>query len=133
VGDRADRAALHGLNADETSQEYVSLPNTLLSHADKRRTGTDPDTALSSLYVRAPPSIYIACTLSHNNYIYLCMHNLAFSKCLECKGKHRDNAGKTAWLLDSGANCHFTYRRDDFVDYTELEQPETLHTANSTS
>jgi hypothetical protein len=61
------------------------------------------------------------------------MHNLAFSKCRECKGKHRDNTSKTAWLLDSGANRHFTYRRDNFVDYTELEQPETLHTANSTS
>jgi hypothetical protein len=124
---------LHSLDADETNQEYVSLPNTLLSHADKHCTGIAPDAAFLSLNVCAPLSIYIACTLLHNNFIYLCMHNLAFSKCLECKGKHQGNAGKTAWLLDSGANRHFTYRHDNFVNYTKLEQPEILHTANLTS
>jgi hypothetical protein len=72
MGDQADHVLLHGLDTDQINHEYVSSPNTLSSHADQHCTGTTPDTALPSLYVRTPLSIYIACTLSHNNFIYIC-------------------------------------------------------------
>jgi hypothetical protein len=63
------------------------------------------------------------------------MHNLDYARCNSCKGKGGANAPKSAWLLDSGANKHFTFSQDEFIEYNAWppSKYERLETANSST
>jgi hypothetical protein len=38
--------------------------------------------------------------------------------------------GEILWVIDSGASRHMTYYRDSFIDYSALQVPIVIQTAN---
>ena len=45
--------------------------------------------------------------------IVKCEHDVIFSQCAKCRMKM-----SSMWLLDSGASVHFTFSKNDFIEYT---------------
>ena len=50
---------------------------------------------------------------------YKCEHDDSFALCAKCKGKSH-------WLLDSGASAHFTYDKNDFIEYEDIPTNERI-------
>ena len=50
-----------------------------------------------------------------------CKHDVIFSQCAKCQMKM-----SSMWLLDSGASAHFTFNKNDFVEYTSFSESERL-------
>jgi hypothetical protein len=52
-------------------------------------------------------------TMYHDIFDILeCEHMQSYKQCERCKDKIR-----SMWLLDSGASAHFTFEREDFIEY----------------
>lgn len=85
-------------------------------------------------YVDLRDPVIVACTAN------ICCHALHYAACASCKGKGKVTSQSAqssteypVWLLDSGASMHFTYSLDDFMEYTQLEEPIPVSTANSST
>jgi hypothetical protein len=62
-------------------------------------------------------SFKYACPLNvHNLSDHVCEHQNNYVLCVKCKGKRPLNKG-ALWLLDSGASAHFTFDKNDFIEY----------------
>ena len=53
--------------------------------------------------------------------IVKCEHDVIFSQCAKCRMKM-----SSMWLLDSGASAHFTFSKNDFIEYTSFSESERL-------
>ena len=53
----------------------------------------------------------------------ICEHGSSYAVCSRCKGKQSSKMG-TRWLLDSGASAHFTFDKNDFINYTPATPQE---------
>ena len=48
-----------------------------------------------------------------------CEHKISFSQCVKCRQKV-----SSMWLLDSGASAHFTNNKNDFIEYTPINDSD---------
>ena len=53
---------------------------------------------------------------------------LLAQKCEKCK-----ELGHKAWILDSGASMHFTYKLNDFIDFEPIKDAGVVQTAGAAS
>ena len=53
--------------------------------------------------------------------IVKCKHDVIFSQCAKCRMKM-----SSMWLLDSGASVHFTFNKNDFIEYMSFSESERL-------
>jgi len=79
----------------------------------------------------------IYCSVTHvlkNAHIQICIHELVFSACQNCKGTRQLPVEVTPfWILDSGASFHFTREKGDFITFEKLPVPFLIHTANGST
>jgi transposase InsO family protein len=67
-------------------------------------------------------------TMYHDVFDVLeCEHMQSYKQCERCKDKIR-----SMWLLDSGASAHFTFEREDFIEYKPVSDRQPVKTAAHT-
>jgi hypothetical protein len=67
-------------------------------------------------------------TMYHNVFDVLeCEHMQSYKQCERCKDKIR-----SMWLLDSGASAHFTFEREDFIEYKPVSDRQPVKTVAHT-
>lgn len=77
--------------------------------------------------------VYVLNTIP-SDYLNLCIHELAYSTCKDCKDKGCKGVNITPFqILDSGASLYFSGNRSDFTTFETLHMPIPIHIANRTT
>jgi hypothetical protein len=67
-------------------------------------------------------------TMYHDVFDVLeCEHMQSYKQCERCKDKIH-----SMWLLDSGASAHFTFEREDFIEYKPVSDRQPVKTVAHT-
>ena len=105
----------------EDAEEYVQLPF-LWPHTYNRTVSPQP--------LRRPrlPKDG-SCSYALSNSVQLgnttCEHDDLVALCGKCKDRNPSKMG-TLWMLDSGASSHFTFDKNDFIEYTPFSRDERI-------
>ena len=109
-----------------TSQRFI-----ILHHTSPKRDADNTTATNTQVVTESPPSW--TSSLQNGKRDNICTPVGLVARNEVCFPLHDETEGQIKWMIDSGASNHFTFDKNDFVEYETITKPIQVQAATATT